>query len=383
LLIAARILIQYYQKLFRAFVKIDERFILERLHQVHKMKILLNDDIETRGYGVSIIEDSKAKFDFYSKDKVKDGKGNNNFRKGVFQSRYERISLRRMYIDLAKYLFVSFVFVQIITAIFVASLTQSLANFRNSQEVTSQLSVTTKAAYTSSITVSTVYMDFDFRNWTEMKVRNLSPESQITKVINDISLINNDLTSVFSKQGVGITDAFIQDILEGTVCSYLSNDTTTQTYCDSATNGGQLGLLAMNSKLLAAENFYVTKYLQTPTWQTAFDILDGYVAQMRATAETLEAVYNLVNQHIIDNFERTTDDFLTEIGVLHLGILIAILVSAVVVQTVTIKRIRFLDTCRGNVLNTLSYKMLVEDKAVGFYLSRHFVNADAAISRTM
>jgi len=381
LLISARIVVQLYQKLFRAFVKIDERFTIERLHQVHKMRNLLNEDIEIRGFGVTIIEDSKTKFDFY-KEKSKDGKG--NFRKvGVFQKRNENLILKRLYIDLSKYIFVSFVFIQIITCIFVVSLTQSLDNFRNSQDVTNQLSVTTKAAYTSSVTISTVYMDMDFRNWTEMKVRNQAPASQITKVINEISLINTDLTSVFSKEGEGITDAFIADIFEGTICKYLSQDETTQGYCVTATNYGELGLLAMNSKLLAAENYYVTKYLATPTWQTAYDILDGYVAQMRPVAETLEAVYELVNSHIIDNFEQTTSDFLTQIGILHLGILIAILISAVVVQTVTIKRIRVLDTCRGNVLNTLSYKMLVEDKAIGFYLSRNFVNAEAAISRTM
>lgn len=67
----------------------------------------------------------------------------------------------------------------------------------------------------------------DFRNTTSMKVRNLSPSSQITSVINDISLINNDLTSVFSETGEGITDALIQEIFEGPLCKYLADDSAT------------------------------------------------------------------------------------------------------------------------------------------------------------
>jgi len=151
-------------------------------------------------------------------------------------------------------------------------------------------------------------------------------------------------------------------------------------YCITATDDDKLGLLALNSKLLSAQEFYVTKYMNTPTYDMAYSILDGYVAIMRPVAEALEGTYNFINENIVSKFQETTDNFLVQLALLHIGILIAILLSVYVICTVTIRRFRFVDKCRGYILKTLFYKMLLEDKAIGFYLSRHFVNSEGALS---
>jgi len=132
LFVTGRLVIQLHQKLFRALVKIDEYYLIERLFQVQKMKTLLTQDIETRGYSLGTLENTKGRYSSQALEKAKNDKSK-AFRKGVFQKRSERLVLNRVYTSLLKYIFVSFVFVQIITAIFVVSLTQSLASFRNSQ----------------------------------------------------------------------------------------------------------------------------------------------------------------------------------------------------------------------------------------------------------
>jgi len=385
LLVSSKLVIEQYQKLFRALVRIDENYITERLYQVQKMRTLLNDDIEIRGYGVSIIEEAKAGFSIRSikaMEKAKVGQSN-VFRKGVFQKRSERLILKGMFIEIAKYLAVSLICIQVVTVLFVVSLSESLSNFRNSQDVTSQLTITTKAAYTSSVIISTVYMDMNYRNVSGMLVRNELPVAQILKVITEFNNVNTDLVSVFTKTGEGIMDPLIQELFESTICKYLAKDSTTQTYCTNATNYGQLGLLAINSKLLQTENFYVDRWLETPTYDTAFNMLDAYIGLMRPAAETLQSTYEFINAHIVSRFEETTESFLKQITVLHLGILIAIILSTIIVQKVTINRFEYLDMCRGDILKALSYKMLLEDKAVGFYLNRHFVKADGVLSKTL
>ncbi|RZJ99666.1 MAG: hypothetical protein EOO43_26110, partial [Flavobacterium sp.] len=276
LLVSSRLVIEQYQKLFRALVRIDENYITERLYQVQKMKTLLNEDIEIRGYGVSILEEAKAGFSIRALEKAKVGKSN-VFRKGVFQKRSERLILRGMFIEIAKYLMISLIFIQIITALFIVSLSESLKNFRDSQDVTSQLSITTKAAYTSSVIISTVYMDMNYRNMSKMLVRNELPVAEIMKVITDFNNVNTDLVSVFTKTGEGFTDPLINELFQNTICKYLAQDSTTQVYCANATNYGQLGVLAINSKLLQTENYYVDRWLETPTYKTAFDMLDAYI----------------------------------------------------------------------------------------------------------
>lgn len=127
----------------------------------------------------------------------------------------------------------------------------------------------------------------------------------------------------------------------------------------------------------------MTKSMNTPTDDMAYSILDGYMAIMRPVAEALEGTYNFINENIVSKFQETTDDFLVQLALLHIGILIAIILSVYVIYTVTIRRFRFVDKCRGYIIRTLSYKMLLEGKAIGFYLSRHFVNTEGALSRAL
>jgi len=383
LVVVARIVIQLHQRLFRALVKIDERYLLERSYQLQKMKTLLAEDLEIRGYGLSIFEDTKTGLSYHASDKVKDSKSKGSMRKVNFHQRSDRISVLRLFIDLSKYVLTSLGVIQIITALFVVSLTRSLASFRNSQKITNQLSVTTQASSLSSVMVATTYFDMSFRNETNMLVSNIAPEAKLLQVMSEFLSVNNDIMAVFTEEGVGITDPFIQDLFQGTICSYIPDDSATQDYCLTGTNYNQLGLLAMNSKVSEAQNQYTTQYLANPTYDNAFKIINAYIAIIRPVADTLEVVYRVINSHIVGNFNDDNDKFSTQITLLHAAILVAIVFATFVILRVTISRFRFLDTRRGNILKVLSYKMLLEDKAIGFYLNKHFVSSDTAFTRSL
>jgi hypothetical protein len=206
---------------------------------------------------------------------------------------------------------------------------------------------------------------------------------QVEKSIQALTNVNNDLVSVFSDSASGITDPLINEVLQASVCKYLDSDATLQGYCDTATAGGDLGILGVNSKFYMTAQSYKNIYFSNPTYATAKSIIDAYVAVMRPAAETIEAALEFINSHILSNFNTTIDEFTTQTAFLHLGILLAIIFSTYIIQTIGVLKVRSLDMCRGIILRVMPINVLLEDKAIAFYLNRHFISTNNAISQAL
>ena len=367
LLYAARIIIVQYRTLFRALLKIEERQISDRLEQIQRMKMMLSEDIESKKFGLNVLETLKpSKRDFLN---VKGKKTKN----AGFHKREEMLVMSGVTIFLAKYIGVSLIVVQIVTGLLSVAMLEAISNFKSLQQVNTQLSATTTAQYQSSSLVGIFYMDILYYNDTTMLIRNNAISYELEKVMDTLVNVNNLLiTSFSSDSGTDVADPIISEIFSSSPCSFINP--TIKASCLTASGNQDVGLLSLNTAFYSVISQYKALFLSNPTYANALKFVNNYVGVMRPRADTLEYTYRFVNSHIISKFEETTSFFLQKTNLLHSGIVIAIFASTVFVLVVSITKIRFSDASKGKILKAVSCRILLENKAVGFYLAKHFLN---------
>ena len=358
LVVAGGMIAHSYKILFKTLLKIDDKLINERLGQIKRLQGILKEDIESNKLGRSV-------FNALKPERI--DKGADSARRG------KKVVMKGINIHLAKYIYPSLLVIQSITVLFAVAMQESIMNFKSLQVMNTQLSTTATSQYQTNLLVGLVYVDVIYHNDTSMMIKNQRPEKELLNCLDLIRGIDDSLISVFNINEGETADPIIKQIFSTTPCSFLAS--TLQASCRTATSYQNLGVIALNAALYTVVRRYVKMFISKPTFDNAKAIINPYVAILRPIADTLGAAYQFINAHIVATFEVKSSLFLVKTNLLHILMVMTIIFSAVFVNFMTIERFKALDMSRAKVLRAVSNKILTENKALGFYLTKQFGKA--------
>ena len=370
LLVTAWIVINKQKQLFVALLKIENTDINQRREKLRQLTVLLDEEIETKSFGSSaltLLEPLSRKNASY----------NTKYQRNVSKQEHEnRLKTRGTVLNLFKLVGISFLTIIIVVVPIGISLQESFTSFNSLKQTSLQLSAVTHASSLISSTIGNFYVEIDLVNTTTIKVLNESPETQLLKNIDQLSVLNTKLFDVFFS-GTQQRDAYLENIFMNDICSFISQ--ANQAYCQSASGGGLTNLFDLNSKFYMTMSYYTTIFLATPTATKVKSFFASYIGSMRPCAETLGEAYLLINVRILTIVEEQVKTFSKRAAILHALIFMAIAFSGLFIQFVALGRIKKLDMCRGKVLKLIPYTIYSQSKAMEFFLRKFFQDSNESV----
>ena len=367
LILAGKIMVSSYRTLFRALKGIDGKQATERIAQLQRMKKILEKDIESGKFSAAVPEILKS----INRNELKLQKGR---RREV--SREGPLNLASMNLYLTKYIGFSLIVIQVITVLFAVALVDSNSSFKSLQEVNVQLFASTTGQFQSSRLVADFYTEMGYYNDTSVTLRNQPTKAEFMSALDKLSNINAALLSAFSDQQGRITDPVIATIFSAAPCKFLSS--AMQTSCLTATAHQNVGLLTLNTAQYSIIRQFMGQFFDHPTDLYLKTYASSIISAQRPIADTIEYTYRFINAHVVSNFELSTSRFLARTNYLHVAIMAVIVVTAVLIWLVTVRVFDGLDISRGKILKVVSFRIMLDNKAVGLYMGKYFLHKNAA-----
>ena len=370
------IIISRYRRLFRALLKIDENHITFRVKQLQKVLKALDGDIEGRNFGIEA-DGSDEDIILIQKEQSKKG-----IKTKSFSRRGDNFVVRSFLLYMLKYIILTCVFIIIPAMIFYASLLESIHHFTSLDIIDDQLSVTSKIQYQINLLTSNLYLDMMFRNESNIFIRNQETEVQLPINLELMTTLHDQMIYMFFDDGDDVSDPIVRELLTNTVCNFLVDPSATlAAYCQDATDGGTIGLIALELRYNSLSGEYIATYLADPTYDTADNIVEPYAADVRPVLETLEAAYSFLNDHLLASSESKVSDFESKQIIFFISTLVTTVVAGFMTYFYAIKKLRYLDMGRGKILKLLPYNMITENRALDYYLKREFSNKNLQFGR--
>jgi len=368
---------QAYKKLFRALLKIEENYISFRVKQLKRIQKALDGDLEGKDFGVEV-DGTEDDFPLFgAKDQGKKGA-----KRQGFTRRSDQFVVRSLLIYIIKYIIVACLFIVLPAGLFAASLIQSVNNFVSLDIIDDQLSVTSKLQYQLDLLTSNLYLDMMFRNETDIFIRNQETETQLPINLELVNSLHDQMIYMFFDDGDDLSDPIVRQLLTNTICSFLIDPTpAVAADCLNATDGGALGLIALELRYITYSSNYITLYLSDPTFDNADRIVEPYAVNVRPVLETLQAAYQFLGDHLLANSKAKVDDFRSNQKVYFIATLVTTVLAGFVTYFYAIRKFKYLDMGRGKILKMLPYNMITENKALDFYLKREFKNKNLQFGR--
>src|SRR5690606_13848271 len=129
-------------------------------------------------------------------------------------------------------------FIAVISGLFVILYIESIDSFNKLDNISTQLSITNKLGYQSSLVLSSFYFQVIFADNPRYMIREEPPALQVDKNLAAFGNVNQELLNTLFNTDRGY-DTTLQDFLQKDICSYIED--TDKTTCLSATQGGTLG----------------------------------------------------------------------------------------------------------------------------------------------
>ena len=361
------VIIQSYRRLFRAMMKIEEYQVTFVIQQLKKFQGYLEVDIENNKFAV---EDSGTFAE--TKIALKEHKKTNKKRTG-FSNREDRFSVKILTIFLLKSIGFSLIFIVIPAALFFAALYDAIGDFNELDILDDQLSIAAKAQYQANLIMTVFYMEMMFRNDTTIMIKDQLPRYLLDDVVDEMTTLHEELSQSFFSQQDIIDDSQISQLLQENVCPLLLNPTESlMESCETATNGGELGLFSLNLGYITLSNTYIDTYLNDPTKDTADALVEPYSDAVREIMVTMQAAYDFLNDHLISIMDEKVEQFKVKQDVFFASILGSITLCFVIVYSFAIRKYWLVDMGRGKILKMIPYSIITDNRAIEFYLNKDF-----------
>jgi len=374
LLYVARVVIRIYSRTFRALVRLTNKSIEERIFRIKKFQSSLNDNIEAK----SFVENLNLYLTFFEDNDEKRLKKSKTKEKTMrfFSKNYK---IRSLILFIAKYLAVSFFFILVTSGIFAFLYLESIRSFDKLNAVNDQLSVTNKLSYQSSLVLSSYYFNAMYWDDDSMMIRNEGSMEQMDYNLEVFGNVNQQLlNSLF--RGESSSDIIIEEFLQSNLCRYLDDEIKVD--CDNATQGS-LGLLGFNLKYYTISMNYVNLFKEDTSPANIINLVQSYFEAVITDVQVLDKAYNFLTLHILEGFHEEVDTLSALNLLLSLAAVFLIILTTLVIQIVTLRKLIVLDNCQKKVFRSLTYYVFSQNKSVGFLLKKEFGDEIEGLNRIL
>jgi len=379
LFVVARVVMRTYTRTFQALVRLTNESIAERVFRIKKFQTSLDENIEAK----SFVHNLNLYLNFFEenaerklhKSKAKDKEKE---KKRFFSKNY---TTRDMALYVGKFVLFSYVFILAISGLFEVLYMESLNSFDTLDAANTQLSISNKLSYQSSLVLSSFYFNAIFINTTNMLIRNQDPAEQVDENLASFGNVNNELLSALLDSSTGSYDPIIQDFLQKNICGYLSSSVKSD--CESSTQGGTLGLLGFNLKYYTVSSNYIASFKANSTIENTKATIQSYFNDVTTDITVLDKAYNFLTTYIMSGFEDEVSNLKRLNLTLSLIAVIFIVITTILTQKVTLQTLIILDSSQKKLFRSLTYYMFSQNKAVGFLLKKEFGEEVEGLNRIL
>jgi len=361
-IIVAILIMRSYKRLGRALTRMQEFQVNERIGQLQKTKVLLEDDIERKDF----IQDA---FDLFTQERSKIAlrllkKAHRNI--GPARN-YNMTRLNR---ELLKLIGSALVFVPLFVGLFIGTLVKSINTFYSLESVNDQISLLSNGCYLSNMLMSSLVYTIVFRTSPTMLIRNQQPIMQVNETIQEFNTLNPALIDAFLTPENGEVDPYLQDILQTKTCDYL--DSVSKLTCEVATNGRNVGLLSMNTEYYNLITYIASAVGSTSSLAQAIILFSSLLNKILGDMTALEGIYPLMIAHIIKQFASTVQGAVENEETFFVIICAAIAVYALFIYFKPLRGLKKVDLGRRKILRIIPFHLVQENKALKYYLIQDF-----------
>ncbi len=362
LILVAIVILRSYSKVFQATTRINNNSIKQRIEHIKNFEEIMRE-IESQAQTSNqnfALTNFNEKFHPKTKQKQK-------LKKEYSIKSYSR---RSLFLNLSRYIIISILLLLIVSGIFLGLFFQSSSSFKTLGKINEQVYLIDKLKYQSVVVLANFYFCIIYQNATQMLIRNEPPLIQLDKNLNSFSQVNEQLLNIFLNKEGEIGDSFINGLLRGKLCDYLSP--SMRSNCEIATEGNALGLLGINAKSLTKASQYIDLYKSNPTTENAKQLLKPYYDLSVALDLVMDATYDLLISHILSGFYIEVSALQRANLLLSLGATIIIVIAGIALQTISIRKFISLDTSQRRIFKVFTYSAFTQNKALDFLLRTEF-----------
>lgn len=260
---------------------------------------------------------------------------------------------------------------------------KSIASFNTLTRINDQLSITNKLSYQSSLVLSSFYFYAIFRNGDEYLIRNERAIRQLDKNLNTFGNVNQEiLTVIFDAKSHSKNDLVLQDFLQTNLCRHIKSDL--RATCNSITQGDRLGLLGFNTRYYKESENYISLLKRAAQNEDFVRTLASlYLEEVTQDVAILDASYNFLTLYILEGFRDQAASLETLNLLLSLAAITFIVLTTIVIQTVTLNKLIYLDNSQKKLFRSLTYHVFSQNKAVGFLLKKEFGEEVEGLNRVL
>ena len=362
-LVIAALVVRSYKQLFQALLKIEEHQGLRRVHQLQKMKSLMEEDIQRRKFASLVVA-------FF--DQIYTGTVAPPSKKLSFYNKSQKASKRNLIFQLLAYCIFALLLIGGVIALSTSSLLRSEKRFETLMVLGNQLDLLTNAKFLLYESSSVFYETLIFKDASTILFLNTAPEDILKQTIVDMGNSNSRIIAGFSSFGEGIADPIINGVLNtNKLCDLLQG--TDNLICLKSLAGSDLGLLSVVKQYqLRYSNFY-DSYKANSTTNNIKTILTNFESDQVYDSFTLEAGFNLLITYILSEVNAKVEHFTDDELYFRCGIWIFIVFTTIMIRFIIIKKFEHICLMRLHILKTTTVKILNENKALNFYLSTKYL----------
>jgi len=351
-----------YQRLCRALIRTQEVFVLQRINQLNKVKVLLEDDIERKAF----IQDG---FDLFIEER--NSNKTNDIKVQNAAANQPNVQISSMTKYLIRITIICLFFIPIFAGLFIGTLIKSIDIFNSLASVTDELSILSDGSLQSNLMMSTLVFTSVFGTIPTMTVMNKAPREQINENLVNFNNINEKLIETFLSSKEREIDPYLVEILKNDVCKHLSAGGTKE-LCEYATNNQKLGLLSINTDYF---NGLRNMIAETSTGITLGEVVVRYASVLTRLTGEMSAmidIYPIMMEHIVANFKVTVKNSQSNEKDWIITIFITVLIYTIFLYLKPLKDFQKVDVGRRKILKIIPVSVIHENKALKFYLMQDF-----------
>jgi len=352
--------IKLYKKLFQALCKIHARSHTWRINQLANIAALFEENIED---DISYFNELKAKTNV-AKDQADPNKKNQTHTSK--QYREQGLVLYGL-----KYLLLTCALTGLIIGLIINSFQTSMKSFKDLDFLKQQVSGSFDMNSRVKIAFPAFYVAAMFYNDTSYLMRNQIPADLLISGVEYLGGANAHILAVLSDSNNEITDPVINRVLRGKVCDLIPS--IYYINCLQSTDGETFGLLGMQPKvyniMMILKNWVAS---ENPTWDLAQVALNQVSAVMNNLHFMIFELYDYLADHLIDSFVKKAEEQKSLAVKIFWANVAVTLVMMVLIRVIVLRKLQELDIGIRRILRIIPYKIIEENKVMGFYLVKAF-----------
>lgn len=352
------IILKLYFKLFSAVTNLMPQSVSWRIAQLEKIQGHMEEDLED-----ALIDFDKFKAKEFTKIVVS--------QKTAATSRNKEFRMKGLKWYTAKYLLVACSLVIIIAILFSISLTTSINNMNDLDEINQKALVSYKTGSQVKMVIPSFYFAVLFQNQSSYKIKNSIPFTQVKIYLDALGNANNELLSKLSGSKQDIDDPVVKDILQGNVCPYVTDQFRPD--CGTYTNGNSFGLLGLLPKFYQVCDV-IAPYMKltNPTREQGSTAIGTFSTTLINLHFVIYDVFDSMSRYFVEQFNVQVSRKISESEKLFGVNMSVMLFSMFLIRVIILEKLRDLQITVRRIVRIIPYKIIEENKIMSFYLAKEF-----------